>query len=195
MKVLYFTNEDIQDWEVIPGIIKRQGDTVMTHTSRIDLDFIKNNNIEFIVSDRARYLIKKDVIDYLPRKIVNLHPSFLPWNRGYHPNYWAIKEGTPYGVTLHFIDEGIDTGAIIAQTRAFYSNEDTLRTTYDRLRNLMVSLFAACWLEVRLGKMAESFQNKDDGTLHYKRDFNEILESLPDGWDTKIEFIKRSKKL
>ena len=45
MKTLYFTNEDIQDWEVIPDIIKKHGDTVLTHTSKIDLDLIKTNNI------------------------------------------------------------------------------------------------------------------------------------------------------
>jgi len=189
MKILYFTNEDIQDWEVIPDIIKKHGDTVLTHTSRIDLDVIKNNNIEFIVSDRSRYLIKKDVIDYMPRKIVNLHPSFLPWNRGYHPNYWPIKESTPYGVTLHFIDEGIDTGAIIAQTRAFYSEEDTLRTTYDRLRSLMISLFEVCWPELRNEQMTEKSQNKFDGSLHYKKDFEGVFEKLPNGWDTKVKDI------
>ncbi len=189
MKTLYFTNEDIQDWEVIPGIIKKHGDTVLTHTSKIDIDFIKTNNIEFIVSDRSRYLIKKDVVDYLPRKIVNLHPSFLPWNRGYHPNYWPIKEGTPYGVTLHFIDEGIDTGAIISQTRAFYSEEDTLRTTYDRLRRLMVSLFEVCWSELRNEQMTEKPQNKYEGSLHYKKDFKGVFEKLPNGWDTKVKDI------
>ena len=189
MKILYYTNEDIKDWEIIPDIIKKHGDTVLTHTSKIDMSLIKNNDIEFIVSDRARYLIKRDVIDYLPKKIVNLHPSFLPWNRGYHPNYWSIKEGTPHGVTLHYIDEQIDTGAIIAQTRAFYSKEDTLRTTYDRLRKLMVSLFAVCWPEVRIQKMTAEVQNKYEGTLHFKKDFAGVFEKLAQGWDTKIKDI------
>ena len=189
MKVLYFTNTDIQDHDVIPSIIKNSGDTVQLHTTKIDLEFIKSNDIEFIVSDRSRYLIKKNVINYLPKKIVNLHPSFLPWNRGYHPNYWSIKENTPYGVTLHFIDEGIDTGPIIAQTRAFYSSEDTLRTTYNRLRVLMVSLFKACWPELRKGLMTATSQNKNFGTLHYKKDFIGVFEKLSQSWDTKIKDI------
>ena len=92
MVVLYLTNKDIQDRGLIPGIIEEQKDTVIIYTSRIDIDYIKNNNINFIVCDRPRFLIKKDVIDYLPRKIINFHPSFLPWNRGYNPNYWSIKE-------------------------------------------------------------------------------------------------------
>ena len=189
MKVVYYTNKQITDLEIIPGIIRKTGDEVITKTDRVTLDFVKNNNIDFIVSDRSRYLMRKDLIDYMPKKIVNLHPSFLPWNRGYHPNYWPIKEGTPFGVTLHFIDEGIDTGAIIAQTRAFYSEEDTLRTTYDRLRRLMVSLFKVCWPELRNEQMTEKSQNKYDGSLHYKKDFKGVFKKLPNGWDTKVKDI------
>lgn len=189
MVVLYLTNKDIQDRGLIPGIIEEHGDTVIIYTSRIDIDYIKNNNINFIVCDRPRFLIKKDIIDYLPRRIINFHPSFLPWNRGYNPNYWSIKENTPFGVSLHFIDEDIDSGPIIAQTRAFYSQEDTLRITYNRLRTLMVSLFKACWPEIREGKMTEKSQNVNNATLHYRKDFEGILEKLPNGWDTKIKDI------
>ena len=62
MVVLYLTNKDIQDRGLIPGIIEERGDTVIIYTSRIDIDYIKNNNINFIVCDRPRFLIKKDVI-------------------------------------------------------------------------------------------------------------------------------------
>lgn len=59
MNVLYFTNKDIQDWQVIPDIIRATGDNVITHTSRVDLEIIRANEIEFIVSDRPRYAIAK----------------------------------------------------------------------------------------------------------------------------------------
>ena len=190
MKVLYFTHGEINDWDVIPDIIRAAGDEVTIHTHRVDLELVKEMGIEYIVSDRARYLIKQDVVEYLPRKIVNLHPSFLPWNRGYHPNYWAIKEGTPFGVTLHYIDKGIDTGDIIAQTRAFYSSDDTLRTTYDRLRNLMVALFQVSWPEVRESRNSFCPQEIDGGSLHYRRDFD--FSTLPAGWDTEVGGIRKN---
>ena len=45
----------------------------------------------------------------LPRKgFINLHNSFLPFNRGKHPYFWAFYEDSPYGVTIHKVDEGID---------------------------------------------------------------------------------------
>lgn len=189
MKVLYLTNAKVEDIELIPSFIRSFGDEVTTVTGRFDLDYLKTNGIEFIVSDRAQFLIKKDVIDHLPKRIVNLHPSFLPWGRGYHPNYWSIVEKFPHGVTLHFIDEGIDSGDIVAQTRVFYGDEDTLRQTYLRLRRFMVDLFKTCWPELREGLMTGSKQNLDDGCLHYKRDFEGRFERLPDGWDTSIANI------
>ena len=142
MKILYFTNKDTKDCEIIPNIIKKYGDDVVITTKRIDLNFIIFNKINFIVSDRSRFLIKSDVIDFLPKKIINLHSSFLPWNRGDNPIYWSIKERTPHGVTIHYIDESIDTGDIIIQTQFFYSNKDTFRDAYNRSRYFMVSLLA-----------------------------------------------------
>ena len=53
----------------------------------------------------------------------------------------------------------------------------------------MVSLFEVCWPELRKGQMTAKPQNFDEGTLHYKRDFEGILEALPNGWNTKIKDI------
>lgn len=189
MNILYLTNSKVQDIDAIPAFIRTFGDDVTIKTDRFDLDYLKANAINFIVSDRTQFLIKPDIIDYLPRRIVNLHPSYLPWGRGYHPNYWSIRESFPHGVTLHFIDEGIDTGDIVAQTQCFYSEHESLRDTYNRLRRFMVDLFKSCWPELREGSMTGKPQDKNDGCLHYKRDFEGHFERLPDGWDTKIRNI------
>ena len=53
----------------------------------------------------------------------------------------------------------------------------------------MVSLFKACWPEIREGKMTEKSQNVNNATLHYRKDFEGILEKFPNGWDTKIKDI------
>ena len=44
----------------------------------------------------------------MKRPIVNLHISYLPFNRGSHPNYWSFVENTPKGVSIHEIDEQIE---------------------------------------------------------------------------------------
>jgi methionyl-tRNA formyltransferase len=189
MNVLYLTNAKVLDIGALPSFMTSFGDNVIIKTDRFDLPYLIANDINYIVSDRTQFLIKPDIIGHLHKRIINLHPSFLPWGRGYHPNYWSIKEHFAHGVTIHFIDEGIDTGDIVAQTRCFYSESETLRDTYDRLRRLMVDLFKSCWPELRQGSMAGMPQNKNEGCLHYKKDFDGHLERLSNGWDTQIRDI------
>ena len=71
MRILYFTNKDIVDWEVIPLIIKRNPDSVLTFTGRISVG-LAQHNIDFVVSDRARNLINAECIKFLKGNIINL---------------------------------------------------------------------------------------------------------------------------
>ena len=47
---------------------------------------------------------------------LNLHTSLLPAYRGPQPLFWQLRDGAPTGATVHFMDEGLDTGDIVAQT-------------------------------------------------------------------------------
>ncbi len=51
-----------------------------------------------------------------PRGFLNLHPSLLPAYRGPQPLFWELRDGAPTGTTVHYLDEGLDTGDIAAQT-------------------------------------------------------------------------------
>lgn len=63
-----------------------------------------------------RKVFKKDLIDIPPMGFINLHPSHLPQYRGPAPTMWALLNGEQKtGVTLHYIDYGVDTGDIIGQ--------------------------------------------------------------------------------
>ena len=93
---------------------------------------------DFLISFGYRYILKKDVIDFFPDKIINLHISLLPYNRGANPNLWSYLEDTPKGVTIHYIDESVDTGNIILQKEV---QNDILKTSYDRLISEIVMLF------------------------------------------------------
>lgn len=61
---------------------------------------------------------------------LNLHAGITPWYRGVHGGYWALAEGRPdrAGVTLHYLDAGIDTGPIIAQQAIAPSPADSFVT-------------------------------------------------------------------
>jgi len=185
MKILYFTNVDKITDKAITTFLESRGHNILKWHKKITLDFIINNNVEFIVSDRARTLIKSDIIDFLPNKIINLHPGFLPWNRGYYPLYFSIKDKYPSGNTIHYIDSGIDTGDIIVQKEIKFTSQDTYRTAYNKMRDDMIEMFKKTWPLIELGKNNRKTQ-QGDFSHYWKRDFDGEFEKLSLGWDTPL---------
>ena len=93
------------------------------------------SGFDWVVSYGYRHILKKDHILYSQNPIINLHISYLPWNRGADPNYWSWVENSPKGVTIHAIDEGIDTGDIFTQKEVNFSENETLSSSYNKLKN------------------------------------------------------------
>lgn len=79
------------------------------------LKHIVDHDITTVVLAWWPHIVKK--IQKLGINVINTHPSYLPYNRGKHPYHWAIVDGTPFGVTIHRVDDGIDTGDILWQKR------------------------------------------------------------------------------
>ncbi len=96
----------------------------------------------------------------------NLHPSLLPYNRGKHYNFWALVEGSPFGVTLHFADEGVDTGDIIAQEAIAYDWTDTGETLYRKAKDEIVHLFRNTYPMIRTLKIERHPQPVVAGSFH-----------------------------
>ncbi len=97
------------------------------------------------------YILRRPLLDVFPAGAINLHPSYLPYNRGNHANVWSIVEGTPAGVTLHYMDEGVDTGDVIVQQRVDVDPADTGETLYRKLERAAVHLFKQNWSLIRSG--------------------------------------------
>lgn len=171
----------------ITPVIEKTACKVIESIDSIDIDFFKKNHIDFIVSFGYRHIIQKSVLDYLPDKVINLHISYLPWNRGADPNLWSFLEDTPKGVSIHYIDEGIDTGDIIAQKRVFLDEEnETLATSYNKLEMSIVDLFKETWPNV-IGNTVVRLKQKGDGSFHKTGDKSKYMDLLTDGWDTKVK--------
>jgi len=82
----------------------------------------------------------------LPRwRALNLHPGLLPWNAGCYPNVWPLVDGSPAGTTLHVMEEGFDTGAVMAQEIVPTYPDDTARSLYERLETASLLLVRRVW--------------------------------------------------
>ena len=169
-------------------ILKESGCEVIEWEDLIDTRFLRENKIEFAVSYRYRHIVKKQVIEYLNGNIINLHVSLLPWNRGADPNLWSFLENTPKGVTIHYMDKGIDTGDIITQREFIFNIEaETLATTYSKLNDGLVELFRETWPAILSGK-TRRWRQTGSGSRHKledKKRYEHLLKGK--SWDTPVK--------
>jgi methionyl-tRNA formyltransferase len=89
---------------------------------------------------------------------LNFHPSLLPHGRGKSPNFWSLVEGTPFGVTIHWVDENIDSGDIAFQSQIEVDWTDSGETLYQQSQDELVNLFAKHWPQIRVGQIPREAQ-------------------------------------
>jgi methionyl-tRNA formyltransferase len=111
-------------------------------------------------------LIKQPLIGMPKHGFINTHPSMLPHNRGKHYNFWTIVEQAPFGVSLHMIDDGIDSGDVIAQNPIHYGWEDNGETLYGKAQESMVRLFRDVYPDIRSLDFPRQKQNLSLGSFH-----------------------------
>jgi methionyl-tRNA formyltransferase len=97
---------------------------------------------------------------------LNLHPSLLPHGRGKDPNFWAIVEGSRFGVTIHHVDAGIDSGDIAFQREITYGWEDTGKTLYEKATRGIVELFCECYPRIVALDIPRRGQDPSKGSFH-----------------------------
>jgi methionyl-tRNA formyltransferase len=148
-----------------------------------DEKFQSTVGYDLVISYGYRHILKKEIIESSKAPIVNLHISYLPWNRGAHPNFWSFYECTPSGVSIHLIDEGVDTGAIIYQRYVnFDKEEDTFSKTYKKLIVEIEKLFR--------DNIDELISKKFIATPQRRKGSYHSVANLPKefiGWDTVIK--------
>ena len=165
---------------------------VIQTEEKITLDSCEG--IDYIISFGYKHIIKPPIIKKFKNNIINLHISYLPYNKGYHPNFWSFKDNTPKGVTIHLIDEGIDTGDILIQKEIIFSKEEnTLSKTYDRLIDEIQNLFIDNYKSILSNNLKPSPQ-KSKGTFHYEKDLQKYKNILTENWNTKITKIMVKKR-
>ncbi|MCP9446723.1 MAG: hypothetical protein NNA22_04020 [Nitrospira sp.] len=165
------------------------GEEVVATMEPIDVAFIDAHSPDFIVSYGYRHIIKKDVLTRYTDRAINLHISYLPWNRGADPNFWSFVEDTPKGVTIHYLNEGVDMGDIIVQKQVTFSESDTLRTSYDKLQDEIQALVKEYWASIRTGECSRKRQ-EGKGTFHKLKDRERLSHLLSNGWDTPITVLE-----
>ena len=174
--------------KILPAI-EAGGHEVAVCNERLTPSLLEALRPEIGVSFGYRFILKPAEIARFPAGIANIHISLLPWNRGADPNLWSVLEDTPKGVSIHWIDAGIDTGDVLAQREVAFGPSETLRTSYDRLVLEAVALFSESWPAIASGALKARPQ-PPGGSLHSLRDKEAYAHLLQHGWDTPTALLR-----
>jgi methionyl-tRNA formyltransferase len=194
MKIIFLTNNDItkplSDW------LKLEEEVIIL-SEKLKKELVLDLKPDFIISYNYKYIIKEELINLFPGRIINLHTSLLPWNRGASPNIWSFLKNTPKGVTIHLIDKGIDTGPILARKEVFMDeNRETLASSFNYLHQQIQELFRENWPRLKNFEIAPVPQDPESGSTNFLKDLKEIEDLFGGNWDTPVrELMGKYKEL
>lgn len=91
--------------------------------SQESVDIIQSYKPDLLISILGNQIFKEAIINLAPKGCLNLHTALLPKYRGLMPTFWVLKNSEEYtGVSVFFVDEGIDSGPIVVQKRIKIGN-------------------------------------------------------------------------
>ena len=148
----------------------------------------------YVLSVHFPYIIPSSVLAIPTLGVLNLHPALLPYNKGWHTPTWAIHDQTPYGATLHWVDEGTDTGPIAMQRKVEVHPYDTADSLYQRVIQAEIELFREA-IPSMIERKLPMVEQVMEGTKHSKRDIKDIQKLKLDSSDTIRNTLSRLRAL
>jgi phosphoribosylglycinamide formyltransferase 1 len=132
-------------------------------------DELKKRGIELVVLAGFMRVVGQPLIERFKNRIINIHPALLPSFPGLHGQKQALEYGVKIaGCTVHFVDEGVDTGPIIIQSAVPAYEDDTEDTLSERILKeehrifpLAVKLFAESRIKVKGRKVFIESQREE----------------------------------
>lgn len=164
---------------------------VLYYSDKLNVAMLERIKPHLVISYNYRHIIKPEIIKAAHGNIINLHISMLPWNRGSSPNLWSFIDDTPKGVTIHVLDEGLDTGDILLQKEIFFDEEtETLKSSYDCLNKEIVKMLQDNWADIYARKWNLQKQ-AEGGSAHTMRELQRYLHGKTLSYDMTIAKFRR----
>ena len=97
-------------------------------------DWLEEHGVELVVLAGYMQLLSTSFLSRFPDRVINVHPALLPAFPGLNAVDQALRYGVKvFGVTVHFVDDGVDTGAVILQRAVELPNARSSAEVLDRL--------------------------------------------------------------
>ena len=124
-------------------------------------DLLESLQVDLLILGNTG-IIKNNILTIPSIGTLNAHPGILPQYKGLDSIYWASyhKDFENIGVTIHFVDEGIDTGNIISKNYVNFENEKNISKAYRKLLRLSSEVLADATLEIINSKNIKTISNQ-----------------------------------
>ena len=183
------TSTKKESFESISNTAKRLGIPIFAPENARDHVFARelaSFKPDVIVVCGYQFYISNEILKIPPLGIINFHSSLLPRHAGMHPVFWTIWYGDKKtGMTVHFMDEGIDTGDIIFKTEVDVKLGDTVELLYDRIFDSSIPLVGKLLNDLDNGVLAREpqdykkyFYNYEINEKDFELDFRQPAEIL-----------------
>jgi phosphoribosylglycinamide formyltransferase-1 len=106
------------------------------------VDELKMRGVKLVILAGFMRIVRRPLLDAFPHQVMNIHPALLPSFPGLHGQKQAVDHGVKIsGCTVHFVDEGMDTGPVIIQAAVPVSPDDTEESLSERILKLEHRIF------------------------------------------------------
>ena len=137
---------------------------------RDEVAFISEKKPDVIFVLGLSQIISKDILEIPVYGCIGSHPALLPQNRGRHPLIWAIANGLrKSGITLFWLDEGVDSGDIWGQREFSIETNDDVASVYEKIKRLSVEMLKTNIPELERGIIKRIPQDHSLATYWRKR--------------------------
>ena len=98
-------------------------------------EWLRARNVDLVVCAGYMHLLRPTFLSRFPERVINVHPALLPEFPGAHAIEQALAAGVrETGATVHYVDEGVDSGPVIVQERVAVREDDTVETLRARIQ-------------------------------------------------------------
>ncbi|HHE38925.1 MAG TPA: phosphoribosylglycinamide formyltransferase [Candidatus Cloacimonetes bacterium] len=129
-------------------VIESKGKKRKTYNSLL-LEHLKKKNPDFIILAGYMKIIAPEIVQEFPNRIINIHPADTALHQGLHGYEWAFENKLKTTkVTVHFVDEGLDTGKVIGKKEVDISECKTIEEVEQKGLKIEHRFYSECLKEI-----------------------------------------------
>ncbi len=167
----------------VKGVMERNGIKTVKLANRVNnpesIEIIRRFKPDLLVSLAGNEIFKQPLFESTKYGVINLHSALLPKYRGLMPSFWVMRHNEEKtGVSVFFVDEGIDSGPIIVQKEIPLLNRTQAELIWELKYRGADAIVEACNLVAEHGENTPTIANDEKDMTYYSRPTKEDVKAF-----------------